>query len=207
MIKNKSIILFCLCLLMSLQTLVMKAASADVISKAERWFENISTMEAEFTQIASDGSALTGILYLRRPSQMRLQYDGDNKVALIVSQGWLHVDEPDKKRVNSYPIGSTPFAPMLQDDIQLRSPSFKTSTRSSDGVTAITLETETGDAAGSLTLEFSETPFALRRWIIQDAVGVTTTVTLQNLEFEKSFNNFLFTVPPYARPQSDDSSR
>ena len=206
MIKTKSyftgafLILFILA-----QMFLFKQASADVISKAERWFENISTMQAEFTQIASDGSALTGMLYLRRPSQMRLQYDGDNQVALIVNQGWLHVDEPTEKRVSSYPIGSTPFAPMLQEDIQLRSPSFQTMTKSADGVSAIILETDTGDAAGSLTLEFSDTPFALRRWIIEDAVGVTTTVTLQNLEFEKRFNNFLFTVPPYASPQSQDS--
>ena len=206
MIKNKSLLRWASSLLILLtQSLFINQALADVISKAERWFENISTMQAEFTQIASDGSAVTGILYLRRPSQMRLQYDGDNQVALIVSQGWLHVDEPTQKRVNSYPIGSTPFAPMLQEDIQLRSPDFKTVTKSADGVSAIILETETGDAAGSLTLEFSDTPFALRRWIIQDAVGVTTTVTLQNLEFEKNFNNFLFTVPPYATPSGQDS--
>ena len=206
MIKNKSLLRWASSLLILLtQSLFINQALADVISKAERWFENISTMQAEFTQIASDGSAVTGILYLRRPSQMRLQYDGDNQVALIVSQGWLHVDEPKEKRVNSYPIGSTPFAPMLQENIQLRSPRFDTKTKSADGVSAIILQTDTGDAAGSLTLEFSDTPFALRRWIIEDAVGVTTTVTLQNLEFEKRFNNFLFTVPPYASPQSQDS--
>ena len=205
MIMNKAFLRWSIgLLLIFIQMAAFKQAYGDVISKAERWFENISTMQAEFTQIASDGSALTGKLYLRRPSQMRLQYDGDNQVALIVSQGWLHVDEPTEKRVNSYPIGSTPFAPMLQEDIQLRSPSFKTQTKSENGVSEIILETETGDAAGTLTLEFSQTPFALRRWIIQDAVGVTTTVTLQNLEFEKRFNNFLFTVPPYASPQSQD---
>ena len=43
----------------------------------------------------------------------------------------------------------------------------------------------------------SETPFALRRWIIEDAVGVTTKVTLQNPVFGEDFNNFLFAVPSY----------
>ena len=178
-------------------------ASPEVIAKAERWFEKITTMRAEFIQVSSDGSAATGTLYLRRPKQMRLQYDGDAKLALIVSGGWLHVDEGAKKQVNSYPIGSTPFAPMLREDIQLRSPKFITKTAQSDGVVSVSLIQETGEAAGSLTLEFQQSPFALRRWIIEDAVGVTTKVTLQNPIFGEDFNNFLFALPPYSSPQSD----
>lgn len=171
--------------------------SQDVIAKAERWFEKITTMRAEFVQISSDGSSATGTLYLRRPKQMRLQYDGDGKLALVVSGGWLHVDEGAKKQVNSFPIGSTPFAPMLREDIQLRSPKFQTTTSQENGVAVVKIIQETGEAAGSLTLEFSETPFALRRWIIEDAVGVTTKVTLQNPVFGEDFNNFLFAVPSY----------
>lgn len=216
MIKsNKSILpvfnlgiwqVFCqvFCLGFCVMYFALRPAYGDVISQAERWFEKITTLKAEFTQIASDGSAATGTLYLRRPSQMRLQYDGDGKVALIVSQGWLHVDEGAKKQVNSYPIGSTPFAPMLQEDIQLRSKKFNTISQVENGVISITLEQETGEAAGSLTLEFSETPFALRRWIIEDAVGVTTKVTLQNPRYGETFNNFLFALPPYSSPQGDN---
>ena len=176
------------------------SASQDIISQAERWFENITTMRAQFTQISSDGSAATGTLYMRRPKQMRLHYDGEAKVALIVSQGWLHVDEGAAERVNSYPIGATPFAPMLKEDIQLRSTKFITKTSSKSGISSVTIIQETGEAAGELTLEFSEKPFALRRWIITDSVGVTTKVTLQNPVFGERFNNFLFTVPSYASP-------
>ena len=191
-----SIILASICAFM----LAMPAyaqTSQDVIAKAERWFEKITTMRAQFIQISSDGSSATGTLYLRRPKQMRLQYDGDGKLALVVSGGWLHVDEGAKKQVNSFPIGSTPFAPMLREDIQLRSPKFQTTTSQENGVAVVKIIQETGEAAGSLTLEFSETPFALRRWIIEDAVGVTTKVTLQNPVFGEDFNNFLFAVPSY----------
>ena len=191
-----SIILASICAFM-LATPSYAQTSQDVIAKAERWFEKITTMRAQFIQISSDGSSATGTLYLRRPKQMRLQYDGDGKLALVVSGGWLHVDEGAKKQVNSFPIGSTPFAPMLREDIQLRSPKFQTITSKENGVATVKIIQETGEAAGSLTLEFSETPFALRRWIIEDAVGVTTKVTLQNPVFGEDFNNFLFAVPSY----------
>ena len=200
----KHLFITCLAGMMSLSCAYAQSqnglSSQEIIVKAENWFEKISTMSAEFIQVSSDGSAATGKLYLRRPAQMRLQYDGDGKVAMIVSQGWLHIDEGAEKRVNSYPISSTPFALMLKDDIQFRSPSFKTRTASDKGVVSVTLIQETGEAAGRLTLEFSETPFQLRKWIIEDAVGVTTKVTIQNPRFGDSFNNFLFTVPPYSSP-------
>ena len=191
-----SIILASICAFM-LAIPAYAQTSQDVIAKAERWFEKITTMRAQFIQISSDGSSATGTLYLRRPKQMRLQYDGDGKLALVVSGGWLHVDEGAKEQVNSFPIGSTPFAPMLREDIQLRSPKFQTTTSQENGVAVVKIIQETGEAAGSLTLEFSETPFALRRWIIEDAVGVTTKVTLQNPVFGEDFNNFLFAVPSY----------
>ena len=191
-----SIILASICAFM-LAIPAYAQTSQDVIAKAERWFEKITTMRAQFIQISSDGSSATGTLYLRRPKQMRLQYDVDGKLALVVSGGWLHVDEGAKKQVNSFPIGSTPFAPMLREDIQLRSPKFQTTTSQENGVAVVKIIQETGEAAGSLTLEFSETPFALRRWIIEDAVGVTTKVTLQNPVFGEDFNNFLFAVPSY----------
>lgn len=202
--------LICFCfmsafMMASITSPVSAQTSQEVIVKAEKWFEKLTTLRAEFIQVSSDGSAATGQFYLRRPKQMRLQYEGDAKLALIVSGGWLHIDEGAKKQVNSYPISSTPFAPMLQEDIQLRSSDFKTKTNQSQGIVSVTLTKETGQSAGSLTLEFSETPFMLRRWIVEDAVGVTTKVTLQNLVYDEQFNNFLFTLPPYASPQNSDN--
>ncbi len=203
LLMRKILVMFAL-LGMALSVPANAQSSTEIIAKAERWFEKISTIRAEFIQVSSDGSAASGTLYLRRPTQMRLQYEGDAKLALIVSGGWLHVDEGAKKQVNSYPIGSTPFAPMLQKDIQLRSPNFTTTTAVKQGVVSVTLTQETGQAAGSLTLEFSEKPFMLRRWIIEDAVGVTTKVTLQNPVYGEDFNNFLFGLPPYSSPSDNN---
>ena len=42
---------------------------------------------------------------------------------------------------------------------------------------------EEGEGAGQLILEFTEKPFQLRRWIVVDAVGMQTSVTLFNIAF------------------------
>ena len=36
------------------------------VGRAEAWFNNISTMKADFIQVASDGTTATGEMHLRR---------------------------------------------------------------------------------------------------------------------------------------------
>ena len=93
---------------------------ADVVQRAEDWFANITTMRADFTQIASDGSAAEGQIMMRRPSRLKITYDGVPALNLISTSVWLHVDQPDERRVTSYPISETPLSLILVDPVSLR---------------------------------------------------------------------------------------
>ena len=57
-------------------------------------------MRADFTQIASDGSAAEGKIVMRRPSRLKITYDGAHRtqLALITTPVWLHVDQPDDRQ-------------------------------------------------------------------------------------------------------------
>ena len=171
--------------------------AADYVSKAEAWFDKIKTMQADFIQVASDGTTAEGELHLRRPHRMKIIYDLDDPLILLTTPVWLHVDRPGRKDVTSYPISETPLSLILQDQVKLRSTDFETVSSSSDGIISISLEKQTGEAAGKLTLEFTEVPFELRRWTIRDAADITTTVTLQNMRYGHSYKNAFFTISDY----------
>ncbi|MGC6453751.1 MAG: LolA family protein [Candidatus Puniceispirillaceae bacterium] len=173
------------------------AAAVDPVGAAEAWFDSITTMKADFTQVASDGSAATGELHLRRPHRMKIIYDLDEPLILLTTPVWLHVDRPEEKRVTSYPIRETPLSLILQDQVKLRSPDFTTRHTVRNGITTIILTKETGEGAGELTLEFTNEPFELRRWSIRDSADVTTTVTLQNMRFGHSYENRFFAKSQY----------
>ena len=175
-------------------------AAPDPVSRAEAWFDDISTMKADFIQVASDGTTATGELHLRRPHRMKIIYDLDEPLILLTTPAWLHVDRPKEKTVTSYPINETPLSLILREDVELRSSDFTTRHVVRDGITQITLIRETGRAAGELTLEFTEKPFELRRWTIRDAADVTTTVTLQNMRFGHRYENKFFAKSDYPLP-------
>jgi outer membrane lipoprotein-sorting protein len=176
------------------------AASSDPVSRAEAWFDDISTMRADFIQVASDGTTATGQLHLRRPHRMKVIYDLEEPLILLTTPVWLHVDRPDDKTVTSYPISETPLSLILQEKVLLRSQKFTTTHLVRDGITRITLKRDVGEAAGELTLEFTNQPFVLRRWTIRDAADVATTVTLQNMRFGHKYENKFFAKSDYPLP-------
>jgi outer membrane lipoprotein-sorting protein len=172
-------------------------ARADVVSEAEDWFNGISTMQADFIQVASDGTTASGVIHLRRPHQMKIVYDLEEPLILLTTRIWIHVDRPNDKTVTSYPISETPLSLLLKKDVRLRSVEFTTSSNVQNGIVRVMLAKETGEAAGELTLEFTEKPFVLRKWTIRDAADVTTTVTLQNMRFGHQYENKMFARPDY----------
>jgi outer membrane lipoprotein-sorting protein len=176
------------------------AASNDPVSRAEAWFDSISTMRADFIQVASDGTTATGELHLRRPHRMKVIYDLEEPLILLTTPVWLHVDRPKDKTVTSYPISETPLSLILREEVVLQSKEFTTTHLVRDGITRITLKQDIGEAAGELTLEFTNKPFELRRWTIRDAADVATTVTLQNMRFGHRYENKFFAKSDYPLP-------
>ena len=173
-------------------------AGADIVQQAESWFANFTTMRANFTQIASDGSAAEGKIVMRRPSRLKIAYEGVPALNLIATPVWLHVDQPDERRVTSYPISETPLSLILAEPVSLRPAGYETIvTERAGGIMQLAIHKDSGEGAGRLTLEFTDRPFQLRRWIVEDTVGIKTSLTLQNMVFGLPVENAEFSLPNY----------
>ena len=169
----------------------------ELIIRAEKSIKNISTLQAEFTQISSDGSYAIGKLYFRRPFQMRLEYNVEQPFNLITTRNWLIVDEPENKQFTNYPLSETPLAFLLEEEFSLTANEFLTQSMIQNGLAEITLRKETGDRAGELILLFEPNQMNLRGWKIIDAIGMETKVTLQNEIYGGDLPNKLFGRPIY----------
>jgi len=169
----------------------------QIIAKAEQALLEMKTLQADFIQFASDGSVGEGRIYFRRPHQLRIDYLNPETLSFVTSRIWIHVDDKIDRQVTSYPISQSPFYTLLQKDISFTSEELTTNATLKDGVASISMVRETGEAAGELILEFNAQNWRLRRWIIIDALGVRTQVTLQNTLYDLALENRLFGVPSY----------
>ena len=191
-------VLFCILLSLFLISYSNASESQDeLIIRAEKSIKNISTLQAEFTQISSDGSYAIGKLYFRRPFQMRLEYNVEQPFNLITTRNLLIVDEPENKQITNYPLSETPLAFLLEEDFSLTANEFLTQSMIHNGLAEISLRKETGDRVGELILLFEPIQMNLRGWKIIDTMGIETKVTLQNEIYGGDLPNKLFGRPIY----------
>lgn len=177
----------------------MPSMANDDVTRAETWFNKTRTISADFVQVASDGTSTEGKLAFRRPSRMKITYGKGDELQLITSSVWLHVDRPDERLLTSYPISETPLSLILAEKVSLQLDGYETRVLPTiAGIVRIQIGKDDGEGAGRLILEFSEKPFQFRRWIVLDAAGIETSVTLQNIVYDQPIANEVFRLPEYS---------
>ena len=184
-------------LILSPQLSARSAEETKLIARAEQAITELTTLRATFIQVSSDGSVGEGRVYFRRPHQLRLDYQNPATLSIVTSRVWVYVDDKIDRFVQALPLSETPFSPLLSETVSFRSKDIKTSASLEGGIASIKMLKDTGEGAGRLLLEFDLNSWQLRRWVVTDALGITTTVTLQNPVYGERLSNRLFGVPSY----------
>ena len=159
-------------------TPILASGNQD-IKDAENWLNNLTTMKAEFIQVSSDGSSVEGIVYIKKGKGFRFEYFPPSPLLIVGRGSWVIVQNLNDKTSDNYPISQTPLSKFLSDKVSLNSKKFFTTTKNDKGIISIQMISKE-KAGSSLTLDFSNKPFQLRRWKIIDQVGTEIMVTLQN---------------------------
>ena len=164
------------------------------------FFENLKTLEADFIQVGPSGNVSNGKVYFDLPGKLRIDYQNPNNI-LITCQGfWIVVQNRDLKTTNNIPLKNSPFAILLENQISLSDNTLKTYLKKESGIVSLTIKGSNNDEAGELTLEFSEKPFNLKKWIIKDIFGEITTVLIQNVKYNKKLSYLLFFPEDFPDP-------
>ena len=163
------------------------------LQRIAAYLNGIRTMTARFRQIADNGAASTGKLWVARPGRMRFEYDPPNPIRLLADSTYVYYWDDELKQASKYELRSTPAWFLLRDPITFAADVSVTAFQRVGGNTiGVTVSESAQPEAGSLTLVFTENPLVLRQWIIVDQQGKTTTVTLSDLQFGMALDPSLF---------------
>ncbi|HVE23424.1 MAG TPA: outer membrane lipoprotein carrier protein LolA [Acidocella sp.] len=175
------------------QPLALTAADQALVAQVEAYLNDQKGLTADFLQVASDGSTRTGKAWLERPGKMRFEYAPPDPQLLVAGFGLLVYHDPDLDQTTNIPLESTPLGILLAKRVDLTSGNVViTNIQQQPGEDDITLVRKGREAAGSLTLSFSTDPLALRQWVVNDAQGRQTRVTLYNVKPGGPYPNALF---------------
>ena len=150
------------------------------VRRAVRYLNGMTTLEARFIQVSSNGTYAEGRVIIQRPGRLRFDYDPPHPVLIIANGLSLLFYDRDLKQASFLPLWETPLWFLIREEVTLTEDVVVTGVEQALGTLRITLEDRTMADAGSVTLVFSDRPLDLKKWEIVDAQGIMTQVSLVN---------------------------
>ena len=174
---------------------------AASLERIERYLNDISTVQARFLQVSSNGDYAEGTVHMSRPGKLRFEYDPPVPVLIIADSLNLVYYDKELQQVTYLPLWETPLWFLLRGDVKFAEKVEVTDFERSLGTVRVTVVQIDNREAGTVTLVFSTEPLALRKWEVKDAQGIVTTVSLMEPSFgvDISPTLFRFTDPTLSR--------
>lgn len=179
------------------ENLVLSKQGTTDLMRVQKHLNSSKTVRARFLQISSSGEYAEGEIFLQRPGRLRLIYDDPNPL-LVIADG-KHISFIDRKidTATTLYLSMTPADLMLRESIGFFGDDvIVTSVERTPGVVRVGLLNTAEPDAGSIELVFSDQPMELRKWIVTDAQGIKTTVSLLGPTFDIPLNPNLFKYTP-----------
>ena len=177
---------------------VEKNESAKI--QIKKFFENLTTLEANFIQVSPSGNVSNGKVYLDLPGKLRIDYEKPKNLLITCKGFWIVIQDRETKTTNNIPVKNSPFALLLENTSFLNNQNIKTEYIIEAGIISLKLKSQNKDNQESLVLEFSENPFSLKKWVIQDSLGENTTVLIQNAKYNNKLSHLLFFPIDFPEP-------
>jgi len=154
----------------------------EAVKKINAYFNGITNLQGNFDQIDSTNKHTTGRFYVQRPGKLRFDYAPPSALKIVADGHFLAIEDSSLKTVEKYPLESTPFRLLLTSAVDLGRDAHIVGVESQEGSLAIALEDKGGQAAGQIKLFFDSNPeLTLKQWVITDAQGLSTKVTVNDI--------------------------
>lgn len=160
----------------------LKKEERKDLLRIETYLNEMKSLRADFLQVSSNGAVATGKLLLQRPGKMRFEYDPPSPIMLLADGYFLKYIDKDLEQVTHIWLEDTPIGFLLKDDLKLSGSLAVTKFSRNNNLLTTTLAKSKESEKGTVSLIFSDKPLSLKKWVIKDAQGITTTITLNNRE-------------------------
>ena len=165
----------------------------ELLDRIETYLDSITSLESRFVQTNQDLTRLAGSFQLKRPHFLRFAYD--DPPTLIVARGQrLMFRDGETGEITQSSVDGTPAEFLLRPQIRFADEVRVTAMERDSGLVVVTLESADEAGTGSLSLILSEDPLALEQWLVHDAQGLVTRVTLVSPRFDVELDNSLFEI-------------
>ena len=177
--------------------LIIPSFSKPLLDEAdiETYLNSIKTLKADIIQISSNGEVETGKLLLKKPGQMRFEYDAPSSHLVIASGPLLVIiDKKSNSEPQRYLSSQTPIGYLLAEKIKFYKNAFPKAIFSKKEYTHLLLYDPNEPSTGELELVFLRNPISLKEWSITNYSGEKTRVLLETLTLNEPLDKKYFNI-------------
>ena len=164
------------------------------LRKINTYLNALNTMRGRFTQLGPSGEFTEGNFYLQRPGKIRFEYSPPNPILVIADGFWVGIEDRKLKDTQKYPLSATPLSLLLEKHVDISKEARIVGFEEQGGDTVVTLESRSLTTPGRLTLFMGGPNFTLKQWIVVDAQGLRTEVSLFDLVADVRIDPKLFWI-------------
>lgn len=171
----------------------LSADEKKALDRVEAYINGLDTMKSRFLQLSSDGGQAEGTIWLDRPGGLRIEYDDPTPVLIVADGEFLNYWDRDLQQATYLDLDDTPAAVLVDENLSFADDKITvTDFEQARGVVRVTVLRTERPHEGRLTFVFESDPLKLRKWVVVDAQGVTTEVSLLDPRFGMELEKKLF---------------
>lgn len=170
-----------------------KLDRAEIVKRANAFFNASPVMTADFVQIGGDGKRAEGKLYLQRAGRMRFEYAAPATLEVVSDGAQVLIRDRKVKSQTLYFIDQTPLKFLTKEKIDLERDAKLVDTAVEDSGVHVLLEDKATFGGGSkIQLVFDPKSFKLTQWRVTDPQGNETQLSLYNIDQKTTPDPALF---------------
>lgn len=147
------------------------------VNQISEYINNIKTISSDFIQTNSNGESLTGIIKIKKPGLLLIDYNTPSNYKIISNGKDVVLINKKNKTITYYNLKQLPIKVFLDKSFSLEN--FKIIRYKANQKT-IEVEINDKNNTGSLTFIFQDSPLLIKKWIIKDVQGFKTQMFLSN---------------------------
>ena len=166
------------------------------LENISQYLQNLKILKADFSQINADGTFSSGTILIKRPGRMRFEYDIPDRTLVLVSAGALAIFDPkgDDAPI-TYPIKNNPISLILKGEVDLVNSGILENYTKNTEKAVVKIRDPKKPEHGSVELVFKGAKPELVKFTVLNENGMSTTITLEDIEYPQKINDILFSIP------------
>lgn len=166
----------------------------EKLTRIENYLQNIKNLSADFVQ-KSDSGYTTGKFFLSRPGKMRVQYNDQPQILIVVNGSVLSYKDLELDEVSRLRTNTTPASFLTRKKISFAAKDVKIVDFSeNEEFMSVSVMKKNKQEAGQFKLIFEKSPFNFVKMEVQSELGQVTTISLKNITYPESLRSNLFVI-------------